>query len=165
MKVRISARVYPSESEDRVLKAMKNLVPFEESIDEVELYQDSCCRVISVVLDGIDPLLKLRDSFRNNKVLDTARMLLVRGMIGRSTRIKLHKQAAFLGKVRLCSSDEESPLGTIDLDIEFDCDPKLFLDWIAPQTKDGKILREIKTSELRDLLVGASPTAHKSSSP
>ncbi len=153
MKVRISARVYPSESEDRVLRAMRNLVPFEESMDEVELRQDSCCRVISVTLEGIEPLLKLRDSLRNNKVLDTARMLLVKGMAGRSTRIKLHKQAAYLGRVRLCSSDEESPLGAIDLDIEFNCTPELFLDWMAPQTREGKILKEIKTSELRDLLV------------
>jgi predicted RNA binding protein with dsRBD fold (UPF0201 family) len=47
--------------------------------------------------------------------------------------IKLHKQAALAGKVNFCETDDESPMGAIQVIVETN-NPELVIDWLAPGT-------------------------------
>ena len=139
--------IFPSEGESKVLKAVSSVIPIEEE-DDVRVEGG----VLRVRVEGYDRLLKLRESFRRNRVLDTARDLLIRSRRGRSFEISIHKQAAFRGLIKLCEDDSESPLGVIRVRIHYPGDLNVFLNWIAPRTKRGRAVGEVSTKELvRDL--------------
>jgi predicted RNA binding protein with dsRBD fold (UPF0201 family) len=130
----LEAEVYPTEDEKKVIQAMKTIVPF------------------SVIKDGYDPLSKLRNSFRSNRILDTARSLLI-SKKGDIRPLRFHKQAAIVGRVSLVDNEEFSPLGVIVLRIYYDGDPLILADWLTPRTEGGKPVNE---ATLQDLLYGRS---------
>ena len=139
--------VFPSEGENRVIRAVSSVVPLEEE-DDVRVEGG----LLRVRVEGYERLLKLRESLRRNRVLDTARDLLIRSRRGGSFEISVHKQAAFWGTIKLCEDDSESPLGAIRVRIQYPGDPDVFLNWIAPRTRRGRAVREVSTRQLvRDL--------------
>ncbi len=140
----MSALVYPTEDEGKVIKAMQTIIPFRE--EDVEVYGDVIKEVV-VRKEGYESLIKLRSSFRNNRVLDTARSLLITSK-GRLKTLLFHKQAAYIGKVRLCDDDSMSPLGVIRLKIRYEGDPFVLADWLTPRTEKGRIVGEASTQEL-----------------
>ncbi len=144
IEIEMSALVYPTEDEGKVLRAMQTIVPFSE--EDVEVYGDVIKEVV-VRKEGYESLIKLRSSFRNNRVLDTARSLLITSR-GKLKTLLFHKQAAYVGKVRLCDDDSMSPLGTIRLKIRYEGDPIILANWLTPRTEKGKIVEEATTREL-----------------
>lgn len=149
LRIILEAEVHPTEDERKVLQAMKSIVPFNEEIDDVEIIEGRV-KILRVRKEGHDSLLKLRNSLRSNRVLDTARSLLLsrRGTI---RPLRFHKQAALTGKVNLVDEEEFSPLGVITLRIEYDGDPLILADWLAPKTERGEPVGE---ATLQDLLYG-----------
>jgi predicted RNA binding protein with dsRBD fold (UPF0201 family) len=62
----------------------------------------------------------------------------------------LHKQALFAGKLAVVTADTTSPLGNVELWI-YGSDPEKILDWLAPQTIDGREQTPRKFSEIKSL--------------
>ncbi len=151
IKVIIEAEIYPTEDPRKVFRAINTIVPFNEEMDDVEISGDEI-KLITIRKEGHESLIKLRSSLRSNKILDTARSLLL-------TRrhelrpLRFHKQAAYGGKVRLCDKDEISPLGVITLRIEYEGDPVILANWLTPKTEKG---RPIEEATIQDLLHGTN---------
>ncbi len=151
IRVIVEAEVYPTEDPKKVFRAMSTIVPFNEEMDDVELSGDEI-KLITIRKEGYESLIKLRSSLRSNKVLDTARSLLLTRK--RELRpLRFHKQAAYGGKVKLCDKDEISPLGVITLRIEYEGDPIILANWLTPKTEKG---RPIEEATIQDLIYGAN---------
>ncbi len=147
IKITLRAEVYPTEDTRRVLQAMNTIIPFNEEVDDVDIEEEEGRKVIKVRKEGYEALMKLRTSFRNNRILDTARSLLMTKR-GNLRALRFHKQAAYVGKVRLCDEDEMSPLGVISLIIDYEGDARTLADWLAPRTERGRPVGEATTHEL-----------------
>ncbi|GEM_PF-274708 len=147
IRVTLIAEVYPTEDVRRVLQAMNTIIPFSEEIDDVDIEEEERRKLIKVRKEGYEALIKLRSAFRNNRILDTARSLLMTRR-GHLRALRFHKQAAYVGKVRLCDEDEMSPLGVISLIIDYEGDTQTLADWLTPKTERGRPVREATTHEL-----------------
>lgn len=131
MSVMVSVR--PTENPETVAKAVENLFP---GID-IEIREDG--------VEGRGDLESLRTFhrlLREQRILDTARSVLLQGRIGDTIQFKLNKQAATAGKVNF--PPEEEPLGSIHIQIR--CTETL-IDWLAPQTFEGKPIEEIELED------------------
>jgi uncharacterized protein len=152
--VRINTSIYPTEDPDRVMAALKNMFVFDENqiqretkAETVQLKLDMMARyevdVTRLVLeaDGRACLEKLRELFKTEYIEECARSVLftskhaVEGDVFRLS-FRLHKQAAFMGKVHF-SELHESPLGPINVDITTD-EPLPTIDWLAPRDTTPK---------------------------
>lgn len=136
MIVRISALVYPTEIEEKVRYAVRNLVPVELTLRNFGiplLYGEG----------NLESLRKLHDLLREFRILDTARHILMEGIEGNTIQFRLNKQVAFMGKVNFPAGEES--LGSINIEILSDNEKELMkiIDWLAPRTVEGKPIMEI----------------------
>jgi predicted RNA binding protein with dsRBD fold (UPF0201 family) len=123
---RITARtrLYPTEDREKVHQALLNIFPgseIEESADALTARTDSGER--------------LRELILNYHIRDTARSVMLRGLEGSTTRFRLNKQVAFVGKVSFL--DGEGSLGGIDVTVEDD-DIRGTIDHLAESTVEVK---------------------------
>jgi predicted RNA binding protein with dsRBD fold (UPF0201 family) len=147
--VRINTSIYPTEDPGRVLAALDKMFGIDPAIMQKETrvetvqlkldmkmkYDVTVTRVV-VECEGTACLEKLRSLFKNENIEECARAVLYdsRGTLdGGLFRLafRLHKQAAFMGKVHF-SELHESPLGPINVDITTDAFDS-FIDWFAPR--------------------------------
>lgn len=105
----IEAHVAPSEEPGSVRKAIENVL-------------GKCAYSIHKQGDVIrasssDPrcLVRVHDQLRDRHVRGAARRLLLVNRDGDKTRVMVNRQAAFHGVIALCSSEEESTLGPINM--------------------------------------------------
>lgn len=133
MRVHIEAEVRPTEDPAKVETAIKKIFPTLQ-LDRVK---NSFVGESSEVetLDRLHQLLRLR------MVLDSARSIMRKGRRGNMVRFMLNKQVATVGKVSF--TDGESPLGPIVVTLEAP-DIERLIDYLAPRTREGKPIREIK---------------------
>jgi predicted RNA binding protein with dsRBD fold (UPF0201 family) len=94
--------------------------------------------------DGLDSLVNFHKLLRDQRILDTARAVMLGGLGGESFQFRLNKQAAFMGKVNF--PPEEEPLGSIHVQIT---GGEKVIDWLAPATENGVPLMEIDVDYLR----------------
>lgn len=130
----VSTLLFPTEIEERVRKAVENVFPGTElTLIKKEGYVDR--------LEGnVGSLEGLHELLRKQKILDTARNAMYAGKQGKEIEFQLNKQAALMGSVNFL--DHDAPLGGIYVTIETD-EPELVIDWLAPQTKEGRPVKEI----------------------
>ncbi|PMB77050.1 MAG: hypothetical protein C0177_04355 [Fervidicoccus fontis] len=134
--------VRPTEKEEILLKIVNFiLVP-----EDVKVEGEGLGRKIIAISSCLSSLTKLHDLLRRERILDSARKFLYRGKLGNTITFMLHKQALAAGRVSFVSNENESPLGPVIVAIEH---PKIdqVIDWLAPQTKEGRPLREIPVPE------------------
>ncbi|MFP3219342.1 MAG: RNA-binding domain-containing protein [Acidilobus sp.] len=133
----VEAEVRPTESEDKVLRAIYNV--FEP--ERVEKVQVGDHEIIRARATSLSSLLKLHRLLRVQEILEAARSYMLKEVRGDTVTILLHKQAAYEGKVSLLSWASESPLGPIKISIKH---PNIrdVIDWLAPQTSHGRALWE-----------------------
>jgi len=124
LSVQLAASVSPSEDPERVLAAMRNVLGGCEY--RVERSPDS----IVLSSDSIRCLQKVQDQLRDRRVRDAARRLLLRGQDGETLRLLLNRQAAAAGVIVVCSSELESPLGPLFLEVQTH-DPQGVIDWLT----------------------------------
>ncbi|GAB6102979.1 RNA-binding domain-containing protein [Thermococcus atlanticus] len=127
--VEVEAYVYPTEDIEKVKRAMLNLIPDLE----FEAFDRGEYMLLRGRTADKKALHRLYELFRGQAILDTARAFLEEGYFGEEIIIRVHKQAAYAGKVNF---NEESPLGPITIIIKTK-DPKRLMRWLAPRTKDG----------------------------
>ncbi len=137
IKVRVSALVYPTEIEEKVREAVTNLFPVELQIRDFgtpQLYGEG----------DLESLRLLHRRLREERILDTARHILITGISGNATQFRLNKQVAFAGKLNFPAGEES--LGSIHVEISAADEDSLLriIDWLAPETIDGKPVGEIE---------------------
>jgi len=118
--IRLRAQCYATEDRAAVIRAIRNLFP------DAEVRGDTDIIATSNSVDAFGELLK------RYKIRDAARKVMRRGLRGDTTRFRLNKQVAAVGKVSF--SEEDHALGDIDVSIRAD-DIESIIDTIAPTTR------------------------------
>jgi len=119
---------------EKVVSAIENLFPgliMDIRADKIEAY------------NGPDSLKTLHELLRRQKILDTARKVLLRGLVGSATTFQLSKQAALMGVVSF--PPEEEALGSLHVQIT---GGESVINWLAPETENGIPVREVELSEI-----------------
>lgn len=130
MKVSLKAVIYPTENFEKVSKAVKNIFPdLGLEVEKREGYS-----IIKGKAKERKALEKLYKMLRKEKILDTARNMLMRTKQEDKVFFIINKQAAYVGRLNL---SVESTLGAIEVEIE-DGNIDAFIDWLAPETFEGK---------------------------
>ncbi len=135
--VRVSALVHPTEIEERVKTAVKNLFPIELALEDFgipRLYGEG----------DLEGLRKLHLLLRENRILDTARNILLTGIEGSTVQFRLNKQVAFVGKVNFPAGEESLGSIYVEISAENKYDLMKVIDWLAPRTVEGKPVEEIE---------------------
>ncbi len=131
VEVEIETKVNPTEDLDKVVQAVKNIFPDADVSVEGD-------RLKAKAWD----LRKFRDLLRRQRILDTARTELLKGKSDNETTIYLNKQTAYIGKINF--ADEDAILSPIRVTFKLYGIPfGKFLDYVAPQTKAGRPVREV----------------------
>ncbi len=138
MYVRVEAEIRPTEDEEKVIKAVKNVIDVENLriVDAGRGY-----RLLVGESNSVNSLKKMHDLLRKQRILDTARNMLLRKAREGMIVLKLNKQAAYQGIISFSEGELESPLGTITITIITE-NPEELIDWLAPRTAHGKPLWE-----------------------
>ena len=124
IRLRLRARVSPSEDRARVISAARNIIGDcdcqlrEDEGEIVVLSEDARC------------LQRVRDQLRDRNVRDAARRLILRQRVGDRVNMLFNRQAAFAGVISLCTSAMESPLGPIAMEVECGRADEL-IDWFT----------------------------------
>ncbi len=142
MYVRVEVEVRPTEGLEKVVRALKNV--FDGDIEVVD--RGNGYYTVRGISDSPHSLHKIHELLRIYRILDAARKYLLKGLRGNTIVFKIHKQAAYVGKISFIDDDRESPLGAITFTIETS-DPERLIDWLAPKTSRGKPLWEIGMPE------------------
>ena len=133
--ISVSANVNPTEIQEKVEKAISNFFPVDLKLqDEVKTLSGE---------GDLESLRTLHLRLREERILDTARKILLNGIMDDTTRFRLNKQVAYIGKLNFPVG--EGSLGSIHVEISAQNLSELFLviDWLAPETIDGKPVMEI----------------------
>lgn len=140
LELSVKTRVYPSESQEKVEQAIKNIFP--EVNLEVAQNERGEKYLFGTKKGGASILKKFYIQLRSQRILDVARKKLIGNMVGETTAILLHKQAAFMSKVNFCGFEDVGPLGGIEVAIT-SSDIQTVIDWLAPQTVKGKEVKMV----------------------
>jgi len=144
VKVKIEVEVRPTEDIEKVIKAVKNVLDVKD-LDVVkgglpEFY------ILTKEFDSLRPLTKLHQVLRRERILDAARSIFFKMSRRNILVIKIHKQAAYAGRLTFVTEDAESPMGPINIYIE-SSDIRKVIDWLAPKTAEGRPLWESEMPE------------------
>jgi len=121
LEVRLSAQLHPTEDKNKIAAAIRNIFPDAKLEGEHEFAGTASS------LETFAELLK------KQRIRDAARQTLRRGRTDNSTKFRLNKQVAFVGKVSF--SEEIHPLGDIEVTIIAD-DLQQVIDRVAPNTRE-----------------------------
>lgn len=132
VEVEIQTEIHPTEEEEKVVNAIKKLFP------------DAKVRIENGKLFAIArDLSKFRDLLRRQKILDTARAELLKNRSGNEIVVYLNKQTATVSKINFC--EENAVLSPLRVTFRLiGTSFQRFIDYLAPETKDGKPVREIE---------------------
>jgi len=127
--VYIEAEINPTESQEKVKKAIENI--FGQVQTKVQsIYKGG---LLTAETKGLEPLTKLHNLLRRERIRDAARRALFEGLTGKTITFCLNKQVAYAGHVSFSKEVAESPLGPIKIKIECE-NPRELIDWLAPKT-------------------------------
>jgi predicted RNA binding protein with dsRBD fold (UPF0201 family) len=127
--VHVEADVNPTESEEKVRKAVWNL--FGDLPTQTKPTHKGS--VLTAETKGQETLITLRNVLRRDRIRDAARKALFHGLRGDTLSFYLNKQVAFAGHVSFSEAEGESPLGPIRVTVECENPPEL-INWLAPRT-------------------------------
>ena len=122
----ITCPVYPSEDPEKVREAILNIFP------------DATLELNDGEFRGEAGTDRFRDLIRRQKILDSTRSTMFKGVRGKRITLHLNKQVAVVGKISF--TEPRTILGTITAVMETD-DPELLIDRIAPRTVNGEEVR------------------------
>jgi predicted RNA binding protein with dsRBD fold (UPF0201 family) len=126
IKVSVSVEIRPSESSEKVKKAVSNLLPtmcLQPANNDARL-------LVSESSD-FNCLSALYQQIRARQTAGVFRRLYMLHLIGEQSWLYFHKQAAYVGVANVCEDYSESPLGPIK--ITFWCpDSDALLKWLVP---------------------------------
>ncbi len=135
--VRVWALVYPTEIQEKVNTAITNLIP-------LELHLQDFGTPLLFGEGGFESLRRMHLLLREERILDTARHILLSGIEGDITKFNLSKQIAFVGKVNFPAGEESLGSIYIEISAESKTDLLKLIDWLAPETINGRPVMEIE---------------------
>lgn len=127
--VHLEVEVYPTESEEKVKKALWNL--FGDVPTQPKPLPKGI--VLTAEAKGLDALSTLRNVLRRDRIRDASRKPLFQGLSETAITFYLNKQVAFAGHVSFSEATSESPLGPIKVIVNCE-NPRELIDWLAPRT-------------------------------
>ena len=139
IKLEIKTKIYPTEENEAIFNIFHYFYPFEElfpskpnSKGEKELYAE---------ITGIKSLHFLFNRVRRQRIVEVARKHAVDRIntIDNTCAFMLNKQALTQGKISLCETAEESPLGPVDIKIGAK-NIEMVINYLFPHTEKGKVL-------------------------
>jgi len=125
----ITVKVNPTEDSEKVKKAVQNLFPttsFKKILQKKG-------HLLKAKLDDKTGLSKFYNLLRQERILNAARAILLRGIEGNKITFYLNKQVAYVEHISFCEPLGESPLGPIRVEITCD-DTRELVDWLAPRS-------------------------------
>jgi predicted RNA binding protein with dsRBD fold (UPF0201 family)/cytidylate kinase len=129
--IRITTLVYPTEDEEKVMAAIRNLFPDAEIVIRN-----------GVLTAKAENLHRIRELLRKQKILDTARSEFLKGIRNNSIIVYINKQIATASKINF--TDENAVLSPLCVEFRIrGIDIERFIDYLAPPTKDGKPIMEL----------------------
>ncbi|MCL1976931.1 MAG: hypothetical protein FWG55_02305 [Candidatus Bathyarchaeota archaeon] len=128
--VHIETDVNPTEDEEKVKKAVSNILgnptfTSEPALQGFRLKADA---------QGREALTNFRNLLRNDRIRDAARKILYRATRDDKISFYLNKQVAYAGHISFSEEYGESPLGPIHVVIETAASKQL-VDWLAEKTE------------------------------
>jgi predicted RNA binding protein with dsRBD fold (UPF0201 family) len=127
--IHIEVDVNPTESEEKVTKALWNL--FGDTPIEIKPAHKGS--VLTANVQGLRALATLKNVLRRDHIRDAARRALLGSIREGTICFYLNKQVAFAGHVSFSEETTESPLGPIKVEISCE-NPRELIDWLAPKT-------------------------------
>ena len=127
--VHMETEINPTESEERVKKAILNL--FGDIPTEIKPAGKGS--ILTAEGKGQNVLIPLRDALRRDHIRDAARKPLFHGTRENSLIFYLNKQVAFAGHVSFSEEEGESPLGPLKITVITE-HPGDLIAWLAPRT-------------------------------
>ncbi|MBA2852754.1 hypothetical protein HNP89_000691 [Methanococcus maripaludis] len=129
MIIKIKTKVKPTEDENKVLKAVTNI--FADA--EMEFSEN-------IYLGVSKDISRFKELLRSQAILDAARNVLERNIVGNATKFHINKQAAYSGILNF----DKDVHGGIKLEFvsEDGEDILELIKDIAPRTRDGIIINE-----------------------
>lgn len=137
IEVSVYSLIRPTERGELVVSAIEKIFPsliMDIRGDRIEAY------------DGLESLRTFHSLLREQKILDTARSVMQKGLLGDAIQFRMNKQAALMGKINF--PPEEEPLGSIHVQIT---GGEKVIDWLAPKTENGVPIIEMNISEVEDV--------------
>lgn len=117
-----TAKVYLSEDINKVIEAIKNVIP-NASIKAEEY------NVIGIA-NGKEALMEIHRQTKAKEILGILRKRLLNNLLDNHTWFYLNKQAAYAKVVVICEEAEESPLGPIKVEIKSN-DIDSIIEWLT----------------------------------
>jgi predicted RNA binding protein with dsRBD fold (UPF0201 family) len=126
MKIKIEAEVYPTESREKVMQAVKNLFP------STDLHVQAQGNIEVVVGEGagLEFLENLKSMLRSRKIRAAARSILRQSKLNGKLVFYMNKQAAYAKQASFTEPFTESPLPPIRVEIESD-DVDKVIEWLT----------------------------------
>ncbi|MEZ0290528.1 MAG: RNA-binding domain-containing protein [Sulfolobales archaeon] len=135
MKLQVETDLRFTEDQEKVVRALKNLFDLEK----IEIVESGRFYKVIGYSDQVSSLKRFRERIWSQRILDTARSIMLSSLSNNRIEFKLHKQAAYTGRVSFVDDERESSLGAIRVVIETS-NPNELIDWIAPKTSRGRPL-------------------------
>ena len=129
VKVILQVEVNPTESEEKVKKAIWNL--FGDIPTQTKSAQKGS--IITAEAKGLESLAGLRNVLHRDRIRDAARRALHQGLYGDTLTFYLNKQVAFAGHVSFSEAEAESPLGPIKVTVQSE-DLLQIIEWLAEKS-------------------------------
>jgi predicted RNA binding protein with dsRBD fold (UPF0201 family) len=127
--VTIEAEINPTESEEKVKKAVWNMFG-DIHTQTIPIHKGN---FLIANVKGLETLATLRNVLRRDRIRDASRKPLFQGLNADVITFYLNKQVAFAGHVSFSEANSESPLGPIKVIVESE-NPRELIDWLAPRT-------------------------------
>lgn len=121
-KIEMFCPVNPSESPDKIKKAISNIFP--NSTINFEKFS------VSAQSNNLNSLEKIYETIHSKKSQKTYKRNLEKNLRSDSTWFYLNKQAAFVDKIAICEEADESPLGPIKV-ILISSNINKIIDWMV----------------------------------
>ena len=129
VKVYIEAEVNPTESDEKVKRAVENIFGNVQT----RIQSTSKGAILTAEAEGLESLTKLYNLLRRERIRDAARGVLFEGLNGNTITFFLNKQVAYAGHLSFSKEVAESPLGPIKVKIKCE-NPRQLIDWLTPKT-------------------------------
>ena len=129
VRVLLEVDVNPTESEEKVKKAVWNL--FGDIPTQTKSAQKGT--IIIAEAKGLESLVGLRNVLHRDRIRDAARRALHKGLNSDNLTFYLNKQVAFAGHVSFSEPEAESPLGPIKVTVQSE-DLLQIIEWLAEKT-------------------------------
>jgi predicted RNA binding protein with dsRBD fold (UPF0201 family) len=125
----IEAEVKPTEDQKKVEKAIQNFFTYT-SLESVPKHGE---KLLIARIKGREGLLKFFERLRQERILNAARKIMIKGLKGKSITFCLNKQVAYVNHISFCEPVAESSLGPIRVNIGCD-NPRELIDWLTQRT-------------------------------